>query len=530
MPDSAINQNLSPPPAMGHYWNQYNYGTSATPTTQHVLRQGGTGGTEGAKEDEGLKDKIANRRVHGIMGFPPHFNRLADPSGDAFLDNIMGQLPVVNIIPGIPSYSNTDFVEEHQKLLAQVIYGNSKPDDESTTADNDILGQYYNNYIRDSNSPINKKNDSEGLAAWFASMWSSLIGGDTQAMSNGERDQRYYGFAPNYSLYVKYVNIMLNALGTRMLGYENFTYNLADFAEKKAFNSGLSMYVDKATSVSESASTEYGSSMMSGMAKGVSEKVREFKFMFGWEDANVAGKNDDGKTARLSEENTKKQLGDSIKGLLDGKSKGTIDEFVRSAVGGKNLLFPDIWKDSSFSKDYQLSFKLVSPYGDKESIFRNVYVPFVCLLALSLPRQDSYLDYYSPFIVRIDSPGWFTCDMGYVSDMSFKKGGDGGAFNVQGLPLEMEVNMTVKDLYPAISMTKDYATFEQSLGISGLIDNMVGLGVMDFKEFNSITAWAGFKLGSLESAMTFNRDDSRFTENAQNMLRSAYNRVTGGTR
>ncbi len=45
---------------------------------------------------------------------------------------------------------------------------------------------------------------------------------------------------------------------------------------------------------------------------------------------------------------------------------------------------------------------------------------------------------------------WFTVDMGVVTSLSYKKGGSEDLFNKDGLPLELEVTLNCKDLYPTL--------------------------------------------------------------------------------
>ena len=76
------------------------------------------------------------------------------------------------------------------------------------------------------------------------------------------------------------------------------------------------------------------------------------------------------------------------------------------------------------------------------------------LVALVLPRQATVNSYVTPFMVRANVPGFFTCDMGMVRDMQITRGGSNGdAWSVNGLPTEVTISMNIEDLYSSLSMS-----------------------------------------------------------------------------
>ena len=144
-------------------------------------------------------------------------------------------------------------------------------------------------------------------------------------------------------------------------------------------------------------------------------------------------------------------------------------------VNGSQLLYPNIWTDSQFSRSYNLSFKFVSPYGDKESIFRYVYVPFISLLALALPRQDSTVGYGQPFYVKVNCPGWFESSMGYISSIDFTRGGSDNLWSVDNLPMAIDVTMSLVDCYPSLPMTRKYSQMKYNFGLASFLDTLAGI-------------------------------------------------------
>ena len=108
--------------------------------------------------------------------------------------------------------------------------------------------------------------------------------------------------------------------------------------------------------------------------------------------------------------------------------------------------------DSSYKKSYSLTFKLTSPYGNIASIFWSIYVPLLHLIALSMPRQNSLQGYDSPYILKCFSKGWFACDMGIVESIDVKRP-EAGHWTIEGLPTQLEITLSIKDLYPTVMMT-----------------------------------------------------------------------------
>ena len=99
--------------------------------------------------------------------------------------------------------------------------------------------------------------------------------------------------------------------------------------------------------------------------------------------------------------------------------------------------------------------KLISPSGDKLSVFLNILVPIYHLLALVLPRQSKGTPegYYSPFLVKAACKSLLNIDMGIITDLNLTKGGE-AEWTVDGLPTVAEISFTIKDLYEGLSMTE----------------------------------------------------------------------------
>ena len=127
---------------------------------------------------------------------------------------------------------------------------------------------------------------------------------------------------------------------------------------------------------------------------------------------------------------------------------------IQSGIGRYSL--PEIWSGSRFERSYSLTFKFYSPYGDKISIFENVLLPTMCLIAMTAPQKIDKDSYTSPFVIRAYSPGLFACNFGMVTSLSLTKGDDKNEKTIDGLSKVMTATLSIKDLIPdfMLSMSK----------------------------------------------------------------------------
>jgi hypothetical protein len=149
-------------------------------------------------------------------------------------------------------------------------------------------------------------------------------------------------------------------------------------------------------------------------------------------------------------------------------------------LSGANLVFPEIWGDSSYSKSYTVSMNLVSPYGDVEAIYLNIFVPMMHIIGLAMPRQNTPNSFTSPFLVKAFARGMFNCEMGIVDSVSIDKGGSGDAWSVNGLPTEVKISITIRDLYANMSMTseRDVMMFFQNQSLMEFLGTTCGIDLV----------------------------------------------------
>ena len=387
-----------------------------------------------------------------VFGMPFQFTDVADyrPTtsqnyGRKYIENIIAEAPIVYFTPGLPNYM-PDVDEEVKEAM--------------------------DNYIK--NKAAGNKVSNEAVAEIL----------NTEA--------RYYDFIAAYADYSRYVNMLCRVCaiymglndhskytvpGTAGAYYETYdwgkwataSYNpksdsdkgdgltgifdgLSDISDKVKDDifgdyKYLRMYVDPSMSFNESNSNNSTQSQVAGLFDTLEGIVKEIGFF-----SNGSGILDGAVT---NVQNIGTSTIDAANGVLDPNVSAGLSKVLGSAshvITGSNVIFPELWSDSAYNKSYSFTINLVSPYGDIESIYLNIIVPMMHLLALSMPRQTSANSFGSPFLVKVFAKGWFSCELGMVDSISIEKVAQ--SYNVHGLPNEVKITISVKDLYTNLMIAK----------------------------------------------------------------------------
>lgn len=386
-----------------------------------------------------LLDGLRVSNLRGIMGMPHQFLPNTDPKldgsddvdsfGRVYAQKIVANMPLMFMTPGTPAFMSK-FSESQKKSL---------------------LGAMLNN-----------------------------VKGDEFDYLTEESGGKYYSLKFAYVEYFNYVNAMLRSaayylgieneqINGKSLGSLNWFFNNMDkgVEEGSMFdNNGLSkflgtyagavpFYVEAQNTVSESFDNATTQSSLASSINGLSDTARELNFLIG----NVSGAVGAGSLYEkyISTDEIRENIQnttDTINGILGkGNVLGNIVANAQNILAGGRMIFPEIWSESGFSRSYSVSLKLVSPSGDKLSIFLNILVPLYHLLAFVLPRNTSSQSYYSPFLVRAYYKGIFNIDMGIITSLELSKGQE-SEWTPDGLPTVAEISFTIKDLYDVMSMSK----------------------------------------------------------------------------
>ena len=184
---------------------------------------------------------------------------------------------------------------------------------------------------------------------------------------------------------------------------------------------------------------------------------------------------------KLSDDSTLQDFdkwADKFSSFLPKRLVSNLKQGFKSVTRGGKMIFPEIWNDSSFSRSYRISIKLRTPDADALSWYLNIGVPMLHLIALAAPHQLGANGFQSPFLIRGWYKGFFNCDMGIITDMDISKG-DKGKWTLDGLPTEVDISITLKDLYQILTITSD-DKISDLLANTALLDyiaNMCGINV-----------------------------------------------------
>lgn len=443
-----------------------------------------------------IVSKAYTTDVTGIHGVPYSFIERTDMRynkkvnyGRKYVEKILTKMPILLVTPGEPSFAPNMSKKERTNLIRSVL----KASKGQTTA---------LNYL------------------------------------TRNENQRYYSFGFAWTNYYKYVNAMLRycaialgihnvkhrAKGSGKSGkkFKNFKWQDARNNRVKYWintRSYIPFYIDAETSVSESMGNSTTYSNLKDSINGFSSSAKELQFVLG----PIVG----AKVAALDDDNTKAAWQNKVDKIADSVSKHlgasklmtNLVEGVKTVAQGGTVVFPKMWEDSSFTRSYDVSIKLRTPDADKISWYLNICVPLVHLICLAAPRNMDANSFRSPFIVRCYYKGIFNVDMGIISSLSITKGRE-GAWSVDGLPTEVDISMSIEEMYENISISDTsknsnkitYKLFRNT-GLIDYLGNLCGININEpdmarvvttYKAFykNSITDLFGNGFGSLNDSIS----------------------------
>lgn len=485
------------------------------------ILSGISAGNEG-KVLEDAANALLTSDPMGFFGIPYQFDENTDEKipgsvyGVTYAKKILSRMPILMVTPGHAQYMS-DFKTSAQYAQLAKLIGLSPTDEndanESTLAD--------------------------------------LIGGTTsgEIVDSG----RYFTFEFDDVEYFNYVNPMCQS-GAKFLGIDKTpitietvddngkvkkgTNNLINFDWSTAVvnkikrniraEKTISFYVDGYTTSDEDFSNSTTESQLANKINQFSEIGREIQFLLGtpsghkphWmEPVDLQRTIDDIQSLGDEYLNNHKMLTDIAK------------NFATVATGGQ-LLFPEIWADSEYSKSFSVSIKLRTPDNDVLSWYLNIYVPLCHLVALTMPRQVETEKgnripngYMSPFLIRAYLKGAFNCDCGIVTSLSVSRGKE-GSWTINGLPTEVDVNISFKDLYSMIMLSKSSNKVSWFMANTALMDYIAcncGVNINEPDILRQVNMYA--ELSKNKYLQMPNRMWSKLTENIEHSIMNLYKKV-----
>lgn len=328
-----------------------------------------------------------------------------------------------------------------------------------------------------------KKGDSE-------SVLQDLITGRKLADQALDSVGRYYTTSFAYDEYYKAVKILCAevaqflGIADKKVSYGGKLTEIADidwyeqkneaFSKYFASKNSVVLYADGLVDLHDSFSNGTTQSSLASSINGYSSQAKEIMFLTG-SNSRLSGLYDfvkDG-VSSLSEGLQKFDFLDLTQGMLGDLANAG----VNTILSGGKLIFPKIWDDSNSSRSYSFDIKLRSPDHDTVSIFFNILVPYLHLLALCLPQSltggsaaQNPNAYDTPFLVRAYCKGMFNINMGIITDLSARRGAE-SQWNNQGLPTQMDISISIEDMYSNLVMSNPHQ--EDGTYLSRLWDNHI---------------------------------------------------------
>lgn len=395
-----------------------------------------------------------------LFGVPYQFTPLVDPRvtgissevGKNFTENILLEAPICTVIPGNPAFLPGQG-KARQMSTAQAILGASDADGTlksfARSTDEKDMKLYdfkpaFNDYIKYVNMMCR-------VGATFLQ-----LGDDTEGLPGGKMDFDNYDWR-RYKWNNRATGNYLSRIGKvsgilRSKNGEDGNHDTGGSGESiasimKNYNY-VQFYIDSDVSPDESLSNSTGASSFKGLLDQGSSTLKEVAFM-----ANSGGI--DSTTLNGFTEGITSAMQGGVSAILGtngiGTAVGRIINLGSEALKGNNLIIPDIYQNSEYSKSYSFTVHLKTPYGTRFGYFYDIFVPMMHLLALVMPRQQSANSFNSPFLLKAYVNNTFTCNLGIASSISIQKVAD--SFSTSGLPSEVDVTIQINDLYSDLMMT-----------------------------------------------------------------------------
>jgi len=117
-------------------------------------------------------------------------------------------------------------------------------------------------------------------------------------------------------------------------------------------------------------------------------------------------------------------IGGAARAVLPKSITGGID-VVSKLMAGSRIDFPMVWKGSQFQPSYTMTVRLYNPWpGNREATEKYIAAPIAAIMLLATPVSTDGITFSWPFIHRIQSPGIYDLDPGFISNITVIKGGD----------------------------------------------------------------------------------------------------------
>ena len=174
----------------------------------------------------------------------------------------------------------------------------------------------------------------------------------------------------------------------------------------------------------DSFTNEYGENFLQKFTDVASEGAQSLTQIAGGRDLSTAMKNivgafGGGKLLEMAAG----PLGKAKEAL--GTTGGAMLNMVNKMMAGQRIDFPMVWKTSGFQPSYTMTVRLYNPDpGSRATTRKYIIGPIAAIMLLGIPISDDGSTYSWPYIHRIESPGIYDLEPGFISNITVIKGGD----------------------------------------------------------------------------------------------------------
>jgi len=435
-----------------------------------------------------------------LFGLPYQFIHTVDPRidsvsnrvGNNFVEKIIMDAPCIYIIPGKAQFMPGESGKKKESALRAFLRTSS--DDNNATSDLFNLAQQspdekiryydfvesYSEYMKYVNAmcraeaaflELNYTIDGTALTRydWKNYRWNS----DSYTSAAGKQIANLKEVAGAYWNGFKstFRNIFSSTGGTEL----DLEGNNPD-ATRDITNNYIQFYVDPGSTSNQQFGNEASPGMIKSFADQNKDLMKEVAFIGDSSNINISDAIGDVVGDELNEmtsamSSNSGAFGNIMNQVLSGG---------KAIVRGENIIIPDIYKSSSYSSSKSYQVHLRAPYGNKFSIYMDVIVPLLHIIGLVAPRQGTGNSYSSPFLVKINYPGVSTCHLGIVESIDVTIPASDDAFSIDGLPMEIDVGIIVKDLYNdmMLSPANDPGLFVNNSSLIDYLANSAGINIV----------------------------------------------------
>ena len=221
---------------------------------------------------------------------------------------------------------------------------------------------------------------------------------------------------------------------------------------------GLRLYTTDDSTSNDQISNDYGDNVLMSALEKMSQMGTSFRQLA--ESVGEGGKEAIKGLGGYASDKTV-DVTESVSALL-GASENTTERAKQLAgqvskiasdiiLQGHRVQLPQIWNNSSYNPSFNVTLKLVSPYGHPNAIKEFIVRPLMHLLILCTPVTYDGASYGRPQTLSIQGYGTNYTPLGVIRSINLRRGGNDSSFNIFRQPLSIDVSLDFQFLVNGIA-------------------------------------------------------------------------------